>query len=87
MKAMMKKEAPQDWETEDHVNTLLKAEEIKGDKMKMKHAAKKLMKKKKAIESLGDLKALYKERYMTKDEDGISRDKSKEEMKEDSEEC
>lgn len=54
-----------EWELEDAVRTLVKAEEIKQDKALMKQLGPHLDKKVKAIKSIADLKRVKKERDMS----------------------
>ena len=51
----------EDYEVEGWVDTLMRAEEIKNDPEKMKYAEMCIKKKKKAINSIADLRDRYKE--------------------------
>lgn len=52
-----------DWETEDHMRTLIRAHEIVNDKEKMGKVHKLAGRHKKAIRSISDLKDTYNEKY------------------------
>ena len=51
----------EDYEIENWADTLIRAEEIKNDPEKMKYVDKFLKKKKKAINSIADIRARYNE--------------------------
>lgn len=53
-----------EYEIKDAVRTLMEAEEIKADSEKMKYVKQCIEKKKKAINSIADIKAAYKEKSM-----------------------
>jgi len=51
-----------DWELDDMVNTIIRAEEIKNDPEKMKAIGSRMDKKVKAVKSLSDLKKVRDEK-------------------------
>lgn len=68
--------APDEWEIKHWADTILSAEEIKNDPMKMKYVTPFLNKKVDAIKSLDDLKA--KARRMTSKAPAVSDDEEPE---------
>ena len=63
-----RKEGPQDYEIEEAMRTLLRAEEIKGNKELMPHVHKKMASHRKAIDSIEGLKARRNELAMKESE-------------------
>lgn len=62
MPTMSKKsKKPEDYEVENWADTLMKAEDIKGDPEKMGHVQRHLAKKQKAIRSIADLRQAAKD--------------------------
>ena len=51
------------YEVKSHMNTLMEAEEIKGDPMKMKHVKKLMKKHKKHFRSIADVKKYAQDTY------------------------
>jgi hypothetical protein len=68
---MSKKDSPKqlapaaddDWESEDHFRTLMRAHEIQNDPEKFKKAMKHASKEEKKIRSIQDLKKLHQEKF------------------------
>jgi hypothetical protein len=73
-KAMAAESQPKtehDYQTENDMDTLMRAEEVKQDKHRMQRVAKRVGRKHKAITSLKDLTDVYNQKYGAKSQNSL----------------
>ena len=71
MGAMAQPKAEHDYQADNDMDTLMRAEEVKQDKSRMQRVAKRVGRKHKAITSLKDLTDIYNQKYGPKSQSSL----------------